>query len=55
MIGDSIERVTKATGIKYAVDSISKKTGKKCNCGKRKEQLNNPNLLVNRILYTKKK
>ena len=37
-LGDSIEKITKATGIKYAVDKI---TGEKdCGCSKRKEKLN---------------
>lgn len=38
-LGDSIEKITKTTGIKYAVDKI---TGEKdCGCEKRKEMLNN--------------
>lgn len=49
-LGDKIERVTKATGIKKAVDYVSKKTGKECGCAKRKAKLNNPNLLINKIL-----
>lgn len=37
-LGDSIEKFTTATGIKYAVDKI---TGNKdCGCNKRKEILN---------------
>ena len=39
-LGDTVERVTKATGIKKAVDYVSKKTGKDCGCSKRKEYLN---------------
>lgn len=50
-LGDSIEKFTKATGIKRVVDTVSKATGKDCGCGKRKEALNNKNLLVNKILY----
>jgi len=49
-LGDRIESVTKATGIKAAVDYVAKKTGKDCGCSKRKEALNNPNLLINKIL-----
>lgn len=49
-LGDKIEKVTKATGIKKAVDYVAKKTGKDCGCGKRKQSLNNPNLLINKIL-----
>ena len=29
-LGDSIERITKATGIKRAVDKVAKATGKDC-------------------------
>lgn len=37
-LGDSIEKITIATGIKKAVDKISGK--KDCGCGKRKDKLN---------------
>ena len=39
-LGDSIEKITKATGIKKIVDTVSKVTGKDCGCNKRKNQLN---------------
>jgi len=39
-LGDTIEKITKATGIKKVVDTVNKITGKDCNCGKRKENLN---------------
>jgi len=39
-LGDSIERITKATGIKAAVDKVSKLTGIDCKCEERKEALN---------------
>jgi hypothetical protein len=39
-LGDTIEKVTTATGIKAVVDTISKATGKDCGCNKRKEKLN---------------
>ena len=39
-LGDSIEKITKATGIKKIVNTVSKVTGKDCGCGKRKETLN---------------
>ena len=47
-LGDSIEKFTKATGIKKVVDTVAKATGKDCGCGKRKRTLNkifpyNPN------------
>lgn len=40
-IGDAVEKITKATGIKKAVDYVFDKLGKDCNCDKRKEKLNN--------------
>ena len=52
-LGDTIEKVTKATGIKSVVEKVSKATGKDCVCGKRKEALNNPNLLINKTFYKK--
>ena len=40
-LGDSIEKITKATGIKNVVDKVNKLRGKKdCGCNKRKEDLN---------------
>ena len=39
-LGDTIEKITTATGIKNVVQKISKVTGKDCGCGKRKEALN---------------
>lgn len=54
MLGDDIERVTKATGVKKAVDYLAKRAGKDCGCNKRKAALNNPGLLINKIIYKKK-
>ena len=39
-LGDTIEKITKATGIKKVVDGVNKVTGKDCGCSKRKENLN---------------
>ena len=39
-LGDSIERITKATGIKKVADTISKKMGKPCGCSERTDSLN---------------
>lgn len=39
-LGDTIEKITKATGIKKVVDTVSKATGKDCGCDKRKDTLN---------------
>ena len=39
-LGDSIEKITKATGIKAATDWVFDKLGKDCGCDIRKERLN---------------
>jgi hypothetical protein len=39
-LGDTIEKITTATGIKSVVDKVSKATGKDCGCSKRKDSLN---------------
>jgi hypothetical protein len=39
-LGDTIEKITTATGIKKVVDRIAKATGKDCGCGERKNKLN---------------
>jgi hypothetical protein len=39
-LGDLVEVVTEATGIKAASEAISKATGRDCGCGRRKEALN---------------
>ena len=39
-LGDSIEKIAKATGIKKVVDTVAKVTGKDCGCNKRKQTLN---------------
>ena len=39
-LGDTIEKITKATGIKKVVDTVAKATGKNCGCNKRQETLN---------------
>ena len=38
--GDLVEAVTKATGIKAAVDAVAKATGRDCGCAKRRDKLN---------------
>lgn len=50
-LGDTIEKITIATGIKAVVDTISEATGKDCGCSKKKERLNNPNLIINKTFY----
>ena len=39
-LGDTIEAITEATGIKAVVEVFSKATGLDCGCDKRKETLN---------------
>ena len=39
-LGDTIEKITKATGIKKVDNKVNKITGKDCGCNKRKEALN---------------
>jgi len=39
-LGDTVAKITKATGIKKVVDTVSKATGKDCGCGKRQNTLN---------------
>ena len=39
-LGDTIEKITKATGIKKVVQQVSKATGKDCGCNKRRDTLN---------------
>ena len=39
-LGDTIEKITKATGIKKVVEKISKATGKDCGCDQRRDSLN---------------
>ncbi len=39
-LGDTIEKITKATGIKAVVDKINKTKDKDCGCNKRKDKLN---------------
>ena len=39
-LGDTIEKITKATGIKKVVDTVAKTVKKDCGCGKRQDTLN---------------
>jgi hypothetical protein len=50
-LGDTIGKVTAATGIKRAVEFVTKASGRDCGCDARKENLNNPKLLVNKVFY----
>lgn len=39
-LGDTVEKITKATGIKKVVDTVFDALGKDCGCDKRKDVLN---------------
>ena len=39
-LGDTIEKITKATGIKKVVETVAKIVDKDCGCGARKNTLN---------------
>ena len=39
-LGDTIEKITKVTGIKKVVETVAKIVDKDCGCGERKETLN---------------
>ncbi len=39
-LGDTIEKITKATGIKKIVDTVAKVVNKDCGCKARKDALN---------------
>lgn len=55
-LGDTVEFLTTVTGIKYAFKK-AEELGviKDCGCTKRKEQLNNPDLLINKVIYGSRK
>ena len=46
-LGDTIEKITTATGLKSLTELVSDLTGKNCGCQKRKEAL------INRFPYKK--
>jgi hypothetical protein len=39
-LGDTIEKITTATGIKKVVEAVAKGTGSDCGCKARKDSLN---------------
>ena len=39
-LGDTIEKITTATGIKKVVETVAKVAGKDCGCNKRRDTLN---------------
>lgn len=39
-LGDTVEKIATATGIKKVVEKVASVTGKPCGCNKRKDTLN---------------
>jgi hypothetical protein len=39
-LGDTVEKITTATGIKKVVETVAKAAGKDCGCKQRKDTLN---------------
>jgi len=39
-LGDTIAKITEATGIKKVVETVAKATGKDCGCSQRQDTLN---------------
>jgi len=39
-LGDTLEKITTATGVKKVVEKVSQAVGKDCGCKKRKDALN---------------
>ena len=53
--GDDIERIAKKLGLDKVANNVAKAAGKEdCGCSKRKETLNDPNLLINKVFYKNK-
>lgn len=53
-VGDTIAKFTAATGIDKVAQAVANLAGyKDCGCNERKEALNDPNLLVNKMFYKK--
>ncbi|MHA2218021.1 MAG: hypothetical protein ACXACY_18965 [Candidatus Hodarchaeales archaeon] len=50
-LGSAIEKVTEATGIKKVVEAGAKALNKDCGCGKRRDFLDNPDLMVNKVFF----
>jgi hypothetical protein len=54
-IGDTIEAVAKAVYADKMAEAIANGIGAEdCGCEKRKDSLNNPGLLINKLLYGSK-
>ena len=54
-LGDTVESLAKLTGMNHVADAIAKGVGAEdCGCAGRKEELNNPDLWINKALYGSK-
>lgn len=54
-LGDSIAAVAKSVYADKIAEAIAKGVGAEdCGCAKRQEALNNPDLLINKLLYGSK-
>ena len=51
-LGDTIEMITKVTGIKAAVGAISELVNVPCGCQERKEKLNKRRLINKNIFFS---
>lgn len=53
--GDDVAKFAKLIKADKAADKIAKKLGlEDCGCGERKQSLNNPDLLINKVFYKNK-
>ena len=53
--GDTVAKIAKAIKADILAKKIAKELGiEDCGCSKRQEELNNPNLLINKVLYKNK-
>lgn len=50
-LGNTIEKIVTITYIKKIVDGVTTFANLDCGCQERKEALNNPDLLINKIFY----
>lgn len=50
-LGSAIEKITEATGIKKVVEAGAAALNKDCGCKKRRDFLDNPNLMVNKVFF----
>ena len=53
--GDTVAFMTEVTGLKYAVEkAVELGIIEDCGCSERQKELNNPDLLINKIFYGNK-